>query len=87
MKEYLIDGVFFTDKQLMTHTPKISHIWSFLQRTKSDIGHSFQRLETVLREKLILTLVGKHVSDTERRILVLPVRLGGIGITDPYKLF
>ena len=58
---------------------------SFLQRTLSDIGHLFQPLESVLREKLIPALVGKHVSDIERRILALPVRLGGIGLTDPSR--
>ena len=30
-------------------------------------------------------LIGRNVSDVERRILALPVRLGGMGIADPTK--
>ena len=33
-------------------------------------------LGNVIREKLIPALVGRRVSDIERRILALPVRLG-----------
>ena len=54
-----------------------------MQRTIPGINHLFQPLESVLREKLIPTLVGKAVTDLERKILALPVRLGGIGISDP----
>ena len=46
-------------------------------------GHLFQSLEKVMREKLIPALVGRRVSDIERRILALPVRLGGIGLSYP----
>ena len=37
----------------------------------------------MIREKLIPALVGRSVSDIERRILALPVRLGGIGLSNP----
>ena len=37
----------------------------------------------MIREKLIPALVGRSVSDTERRKLALPVRFGGIGPSNP----
>ena len=37
----------------------------------------------MIREKLIPALVGRRVSGIERRILALPVRLGGIGLSYP----
>lgn len=47
-------------------------------------GHLFQPLENVIREQLIPALVGRSVSDIERRILALPVRFaGGIGFIKP----
>ena len=46
-------------------------------------GQRFQSLEKVIREKLIPTLVGRAVYDIERRTLALPVRLGGIALSNP----
>ena len=57
--------------------------WCFMQRTISHISHLFQPLEDVLRERLIPAIVGRKVSDLERRILALPVRFGGLGILNP----
>ena len=37
----------------------------------------------MIREKLIPALIGRKVSDTEKRILALPVRYGGIGARNP----
>ncbi len=54
-----------------------------MQRTIPNIEDLFAPLEEVIREKLIPALVGRRVSDVERRILALPVRLGGMGIADP----
>ena len=67
----------------VSYTKAVAHRWTFMQRTIPGINHLFQPLESVLREKLIPTLVGKAVTDLERKILALPVRLGGIGISDP----
>ena len=69
---------------LSSFTRAISHRWTMpcsLQRTMTCTGHLFQPLENVIREKVIPALVGRRVSDIERRILALPVRLGGIGLT------
>ena len=64
-------------------TKAISHRWTYVQRTIPDIEHLFRPLEDSIKEKLIPALIGRNVSDIERRILALPVRLGGLGISDP----
>ena len=64
-------------------TKAICHRWTYVQRTIPNIDHLFQPLEDAIREKLIPSLIGREVSDTERRILALPVRLGGMGIRKP----
>ena len=57
--------------------------WCFTQRTISGIKEKFQPLENSIREKLIPAIVGRSVSDIERRILALPVRFGSLGIQNP----
>ena len=57
--------------------------WSFVQRTISNISQLFQPLEEVIRDTFIPAVIGRKVSDVERRMLALPVRFGGIGILNP----
>ena len=57
--------------------------WCFVQRTIPEISHLFEPLEGVIRDNLIPAIVGKTVSDIERRMLDLSVRFGGIGIQNP----
>ena len=45
----------------------------------------FEPLERSIREKLLPALVGRSLSDEERKIFSLPVKLGGMGIYDPTK--
>ena len=40
-------------------------------------------LKTPSRDQLIPALVGREVSDAKRQILALPLRHGGLGLTDP----
>ena len=68
---------------LNAYTKALCMRWCFVQRTISNVGHLFQPLEDVLREKFIPAIVGRNVSDQERRFLALPVRFGGIGILNP----
>ena len=70
---------------LSAYTKALCMRWSFTQRTISDIGHLFQPLEDLIREKFIPAIVGRKVSEIERRILALPVRFGGIGILNPVE--
>jgi len=48
-----------------------------------DASKLFEPHEKAIREKLIPALVGREVSDAERQILALPLRHGGLGLTDP----
>ena len=61
----------------------LSQRWKFLQRTISETGQLFEPLERSIREELIPALVGRGVSDIERRIFALPYRYGGMGILNP----
>ena len=61
----------------------LTHKWTYLQRTIPGVAELFQPLEDALRESLLPALLGKPINDTEREILALPVRLGGLGIPDP----
>ena len=70
---------------LSAFTKALCMRWSFLQRTVPSSGDHFQPLEDTIREKLIPAIVGRKVSDLERRLLALPVRLGGIGIQNPVQ--
>jgi hypothetical protein len=66
-------------------TKGLCHRWSYIQRTVSDISHCFEPLEKVIREELIPALVGRQISDHERSTFELPVRYGGLGISNPVK--
>ena len=66
-----------------SYTKAISHRWTYVQRTIPNIDHLFAPLEETIRDKLIPALIGRKVSDTERRILAMPVRYGGMGINNP----
>ena len=65
------------------YTKALCMRWCFLQRTVPNIKNYFAPLEETIREKLIPAIVGKQVTDVERKILSLPVRLGGLGIQNP----
>ena len=54
-----------------------------VQRIIPNTSHLFELLENIIREKFIPALVGRKISDIERKILALPVRYGGIGLTNP----
>ena len=60
--------------------------WKYVQRTVPDIDKLFQPLEDYIRNKFIPALIGRAVSDTERTILCLPTRLGGLNIQNPVAL-
>ena len=48
-----------------------------------DASELFEPLENIIRDQLIPALVGLEVSDAERQILALPLRHGGLSLTDP----
>ena len=59
--------------------------WKYLQRTVDDIADLFQPLEQCIRSEFIPSVVGKQVSDTDRAILSLPTRYGGMNIQNPVE--
>ena len=70
---------------LSAYNTGLSQRWTFVQRTMKGIAPLFMPIEDAIRETLIPALIGRHVSDLERRILALPYRYGGMGIRDPVQ--
>ena len=67
------------------YTKGLSHRWTFVQRTIKDISELFNPLEDAITNNLIPALTGRTVSDTEREIIALPLRYGGLGMQNPVK--
>ena len=63
---------------LSAFTKALCMRWSFVQRTISGISHLFEPLEEAI--------VGRKVSNIERKILALPVRFGGICVLNTVKI-
>ena len=60
------------------------HKFSFLSRTIPYISPLLQPLEDRIYHRLIPALTGRPpLNDSERELLALPVRLGGLGIVNP----
>ena len=58
--------------------------WSYLSRILPDTGHHLQALEDIIRCELLPALTGcSPLNDTERKLVALPARLGGLGLLDP----
>ena len=58
--------------------------WSYFCRTTPFISPHLKVLEDVLRTEFIPNLTGRPPpNDAERKLLALPARLGGLGISDP----
>ena len=71
---------------LSAYTKGICHRWSFIQRTIGGISSLFTPLEECIRDVFIPAVVGRRVSDLERKYLSLPVRYGGLGIANPVEI-
>ncbi len=65
------------------YTKGLCHRWKFLQRTIPEIGHLFLPLEDAIRDSFIPAITGHQVSETQRKQISLPLRLGGLGIQIP----
>ena len=58
--------------------------WTYLTRTTPNISNLFSPLEEVIRRKFLTSLTGQNAfNDVTWELLALPVRLGGLGITNP----
>ena len=60
--------------------------WNYISSTTPNISDHLHPLEDVIRMKLIPALTGRPPpNDSERDLLALPARLGGIGMGDPSR--
>ena len=60
--------------------------WTYLARTTPHLECLLEPLEEAMRKVFLPNVMGRNaVNDTERDLLALPARLGGIGVTNPCK--
>ena len=59
--------------------------WCFVQRTIPGISHLFEPLEEKICNTFLPAIVGRNISEIERRMLALPVRFCGIGVQNPVE--
>ena len=62
----------------------LKHRWTYFLRTLPDIQDLLQALEEAITKFLLPALVDHKCSPLEREILALPVKKGGIGVTNPH---
>ena len=65
------------------YTFGLKHRWTYFLRTLPDIQDLLQPLEEAITKFLLPALVDHKCSPLEREILALPVKKGGIGVTNP----
>ncbi|EDO35883.1 predicted protein [Nematostella vectensis] len=65
------------------YTFGLKHRWTYFLRTLPDIEDLLLPLERAISDTLIPSLTGRTCTQTERDLLALPVRFGGLGITNP----
>ena len=64
----------------------LRHQWTYFLRTLPDIECLLGPLERAIADSLIPALTGHTCTDTERNLLALPVRMGGLGLVNPVEL-
>ena len=58
--------------------------WTYLTRAIPNIGDLLSPLKDIIRQKPLPSLTGQNAfNDVTRDLMALPVRLGGLGITNP----
>jgi len=68
------------------YTHGLRHKYTYAMRTIPNIGSMLQPLENAIRNQLIPALTEQmQMSEQERSLIALPVRLGGLGIPNPCK--
>ena len=68
------------------YTHGLRHKYTYVMRTIPNAGNLLQPLENAIRNQLIPTLTEQHqISEIERSLIALPVKLGGLGIPNPCK--
>ena len=62
------------------YTFGLKHKWTYYLRTLSDIEELLEPLERAISDALIPTITGHTCTMSERELLALPVRMGGLGL-------
>ena len=70
----------------IAYTKGMSSRWTFVQRRVCNTSKLFQPLEDVIRQVLLPAIVGRAISDSERNMIALPMRYGGLGIQNPVEI-
>ena len=65
----------------------LRHRWTYFLRTLPDIAYLLEPLERAVFDFLIPALLEHQVTETERDLLALPVRMGGLGLVNPVSQF
>ena len=61
----------------------LRHRWTYFLRTFPGIAELLEPLERAISDVLIPALLEHQVAETERDLLALPVRMGGLGLVNP----
>ena len=61
----------------------LKHKWTYFMRTLPDINDLLEPLERAISDVLIPSLTEHNCSVAERKLLALPARMGGLGMTNP----
>ena len=74
---------FYSQAIYCTFTSGFRQKFNYVIRTITNISHLLQPIENVIREEFITSLFeGRTYNDEDCQILSLPVKLGGMGITN-----
>ena len=65
------------------YTFGLKHRWTYFLRTLPDIQDLLEPLEEAISQVLIPAIVERKCSKLDRDVLALPVRLGGLGLSNP----
>ena len=65
------------------YTHGLAGKWPYLSRACSMTEEQFHTLEAAIRREFIPAFSGRAVSDVERDLVGLPVRMGGLGLLNP----
>ena len=67
------------------YTFGLKHKWTYYLRTLSDIEELLEPLERAISDALIPTITGHTGTTSERELLALPERMGGLGLENPVE--
>ena len=76
-------AVFQPQASYAAFTFGLRHRWTYFLRTLPDIADLLEPLERAISDVLIPALLEHQVTETERDLLALPVRMGGLGLVNP----